>query len=188
MDCFLPRRRRQVLEYFARMNAKARKPDTLTREELWKQNVEILLARWPKDEGQTFKKLATLAGIRYETISRLADKCPLTDDPSPALRRLCAVLGVTPTSLLTSHLEIVSDVTTEFAESARRIDELKITSSNRTAKSTSDIETMFRFSSLKPGDKAVVRELINRLSQLTNAANASQKLPERDQPPDAQTS
>lgn len=184
MDCFLPRRRRQVLEYFARMNAKARKPDTLTREELWKQNVEILLARWP----ETFKKLATLAGMNSATISRLADRCPLTDDPSPALRRLCAVLGVKPSSLLTSQIEIVDDVTTEFSESARRIDELKITSSSRTAKSTSDIETMFRFSSLKPGDKAVVRELINRLSQLTNAVNASQKPLERDQPPDAQTS
>lgn len=183
MDRFRPLVRPQIAEYFARMSAK--KAVDLSRRKMWRRNVEALLARWP--DTHPLNKLAALAGVRYETISksRMIERCPLTDDPSPALQRLCAVLGVNPSSLFASHLEIVADVTTEFSESAKRIDALNIKSSKRTARSTSDIETMFRFSSLKPGDKAVVRELINRLSQLTSV---SPKLPEQDQKPDAQSS
>lgn len=158
--------RSQVREYFDRMNAKALKLEALTREELWRKNVESMLARWPHSKVNPFNKLALLAEVTGPYVSRLKTACPKNDDPSPELCRLCAVLGITPESLWASHLEIVDDVTLDPTVAAKRVAPFRAASKTPTINSTSDTDTMAQFSLLDYESKQIVTDLIRKLSRI----------------------
>lgn len=158
--------RSQVREYFARMNAKALKLEALTREELWRKNVEAMKSRWPWSKVNSWKRLARLAEVSGPYVSRLENACPTTDDPSPEVCRVCAVLGVTPESLWQSHLEIEAEVTLDPTVAASRVAEFRTDSATPTIKSTSDSEIIAQFSLLDYESKQIVTNLIRKLARI----------------------
>jgi len=149
----------------------AKKAGTLTREELWRENVLEMKRRWPKSKVNSYRKLAFLAEVTGPYVSRLENFCPKTDDPSPELCRLCAVLGVTPSSLLESHLETVAEVTLDPIEAAKRVAPFRAASRTPTKITTSDTEIIEGYSKLDADSKRLVKELITRLAPPGSLAN-----------------
>lgn len=135
------------------------------REERWRKGILNLLSRWPQSKVNPFSKLALLAEVTGPYVSRLKTACPKTDDPSPELCRLCAVLGVTPESLWASHLDIVDEVTLDPIEAAKRVAPFRAASKTPTINRTSDTDTMTQFSTLDHESKQIVKDLIRKLSR-----------------------
>jgi hypothetical protein len=161
------------------MNAKALKPESLTREELWRKNVIEMKERWGRTAIKTWRMLADLAEIKEETLSRLPNQCPKHDLPSTEVSRLAAVLGVIPESLFTDHIETFDKPTEDAEEASRRFAKLNI-SSKPASSNMVDVDAIVKLSALSPQDQAMVMDLINRLSQPQTVERQTPPVPSLD--------